>query len=167
MKIGIHGRCWVLGDNIDTDTLFPGRFMTLSGATAEGALRGLAARYPELAARFQKGDAIVAGDNFGCGSSREYAATAIRDLGVPVVIARSFARIFYRNAFNVGLPILEYTGEAPLPQDGPLEVDLATGAITHAASGEVFAGTPVDPYLLELLSEGGLLPRLRRQLNRR
>ncbi|MQY03728.1 LeuD/DmdB family oxidoreductase small subunit [Actinomadura macrotermitis] len=164
MKVEIPGRCWKLGTNIDTDTLFPGRFMTLGGATAQGALRGLAATYPEMAERFTAGDAFVAGENFGCGSSREYAATAVRDIGVPVVIAHSFARIFYRNSFNVGLPLLEYRGGTPIPEEGPLIADLATGQITHMPSGQVYAGVPVDPYLLDLLADGGLMARLRERL---
>ena len=162
MKILLSGSRWVLGDNVDTDTLFPGRYMTIKGATADVALRGLAELHPEMARRFAVGDAIVAGHNFGCGSSREYAATALRDLGVALVIATSFARIFYRNAFNVGLPLLEYPGSAPVPADGDLAVELAAGTITHVPTGEVRHGTPVAPLLLDLLTDGGLMPRLRR-----
>lgn len=159
MKITLTGRCWALGDDIDTDVLFPGRFMTLSGATAQGALNGLAAINPEMAEGFTKGDAIVAGRNFGCGSSREYAATALRDLGVPLVIARSFARIFYRNAFNVGLPLLEYRGPEALPDREPIEVDLATGEI-YCTDGGGLRGEPVPAFLLDLLADGGLMARL-------
>lgn len=162
MKILVKGHRWELGDNVDTDTLFPGRYMTLGGATAEAALRGLAGIHPEMAANFTRGDAIVAGRNFGCGSSREYAATAIRDLGVSVVIARSYARIFYRNAFNVGMPLFTYTDSRPLPGDGDLEVDLAAGTVTHLPTGETRTGTPVPPLLLDLLADGGLMARLRR-----
>ncbi|MGW2279218.1 LeuD/DmdB family oxidoreductase small subunit [Streptomyces sp. NPDC001770] len=160
MRITLPSRTWRLGDNIDTDTLFPGRFMTLRGASADGALRGLASVHPEMAERFQSGDAIVAGGNFGCGSSREYAATALRDLGVPLVVARSFARIFYRNAFNIGLPLLEYRGDEPFPTDGPTEVDLSTGEI-HCADGRVLKGDPVPGFLLGLIADGGLMARLR------
>jgi 3-isopropylmalate/(R)-2-methylmalate dehydratase small subunit len=162
MKITLTGRCWTLGDNIDTDVLFPGRYLTLSGSAAEGALKGLAAVNPEMAEKFAAGDAIVGGRNFGCGSSREYAATALRDLGVPVVIAHSFARIFYRNAFNVGLPLLEYRSPETPPGQGPLEVDLATGEI-HCGDGRVLRGEPVSTFLLDLLADGGLMARLRSQ----
>jgi 3-isopropylmalate/(R)-2-methylmalate dehydratase small subunit len=162
VNIVVTGRRWALGDNIDTDTLFPGRFMTLKGATAEAALRGLAGVHPEMAEKFAAGDAIVAGRNFGCGSSREYAAAAIRDLGVSVVIARSYARIFYRNAFNIGLPLFVCTDPRPLREDGSLDVDLAAGTITHRPSGEVLHGEPVAPVLLDLLADGGLMARLHR-----
>jgi 3-isopropylmalate dehydratase small subunit len=165
MKILINGRRWILGDNIDTDILFPGRFMTVQGATAEGALRGLAAVHPRMATDFASGDAIVAGSNFGCGSSREYAATALRDLGVPIVIAASFARIFYRNAYTIGLPLLEYHGAQLVPPAGPLEIDLAAGTIIDGG-GHVLQAVPVAPALLGLLADGGLMPRLRRQISR-
>lgn len=167
MKITVSGRCWMLGDDVDTDVLFPGRFMTLSGAVARSALQGLAAIAPEMAEGFSAGDAVVAGRNFGCGSSREYAAVALRDIGVPIVIAHSFARIFFRNAFNVGLPLLEYRGSRPLPRQGPIEIDLGAGTIRCFAgevlAGEVLAGEPVPPFLLDLLADGGLMARLRRR----
>jgi 3-isopropylmalate dehydratase small subunit len=161
VKITIMGRCWTLGDNIDTDILFPGRFMTLRGASARSALQGLAAVAPDMAEEFVSGDAVVAGRNFGCGSSREYAATALRDLGVPIVIAHSFARIFFRNAFNVGLPLLEYRGPDPVPSTGPLEIDLEAGTI-RCPDGTVLRAEPVPPFLLDLLADGGLIARLAR-----
>jgi 3-isopropylmalate/(R)-2-methylmalate dehydratase small subunit len=164
MKITIPGRCWRLGDNIDTDVLFPGSFMTLTGAKADVALKGLGAVLPEIVDGLRPGDAIVAGRNFGCGSSREYAATALKDLGISVVMARSFARIFFRNALNIGLPILEIDRVDLIPDVGPLQVDLAAGTVTTADGGVVVGGAVLDPFLLDLLRDGGLMPRLRARL---
>jgi 3-isopropylmalate/(R)-2-methylmalate dehydratase small subunit len=163
VNITVPGRCWRLGDNIDTDILFPGRFMTLAGAKADVALKGLAVLLPDIADGLRPGDAIIAGRNFGCGSSREYAATALKDLGISVVIARSFARIFFRNALNIGLPLLEIDRVDLIPDVGPLQVDIAAGTVT-TADGGVVSGTALDPFLLGLLRDGGLMPRLRAQL---
>ncbi len=163
MNITVPGRCWRLGDNIDTDILFPGSFMTLAGARADVALNGLATVLPEIVDGLRPGDAIIAGRNFGCGSSREYAATALKDLGISVVVARSFARIFFRNALNIGLPVLEIDRVDLIPDVGPLRVDIAAGTVT-TADGTAVSGTALDPFLLDLLRDGGLMPRLRARL---
>ncbi|WP_239308598.1 MULTISPECIES: 3-isopropylmalate dehydratase [unclassified Frankia] len=163
MNITVSGRRWRLGDNLDTDVLFPGSFMTLTGAKADVALSGLAMLLPEIADGFRPGDAIVAGSNFGCGSSREYAAAALKDLGISVILARSFARIFFRNALNIGLPVLEIDRVDLIPDEGPLLVDLTAGTVS-GADGSVATGTVLDPFLLDLLRDGGLMPRLRARM---
>lgn len=164
MVVQIPGRLWHVGDNIDTDTLFPGRFMTIRSADKDGALRGLGVCYPELAADLTKGDGLVAGQNFGCGSSREYAATALRDLGITIVVARSFARIFYRNAISIGLPVLECDEATLLPENGPLTINLRTGEIVYPNSGQRFWGKPIPEFLLEILKQGGLLQYVQRKI---
>lgn len=166
MKITVTGRIWRLGDNIDTDVLFPGRFMTMSGASEKAALEGLSALDPELAS-LGPGDAIVAGRNFGCGSSREYAVTALRDIGVRLVIARSFARIFFRNAINLALPVLEYPQDEPLPCTGPLEADLASGTLVYPAAGAKYEARPIPGFLVDILAAGGLMQHLRTTLGPR
>jgi len=160
VNITVTGRLWSLGDNIDTDVLFPGKFMTMSDASANAALEGLSSIDPELA-NLRSGDAIIAGRNFGCGSSREYAVTALLDLGVCLIVARSFARIFYRNAINLALPVLEYPDGEPLPCTGPLEADLATGVIRYPALGRKFTARPIPDFLVDMVTAGGLMPHLR------
>lgn len=159
MRVEVTGRLWRLGDNIDTDILFPGRFMTLGGASKEAALQGLAAVDPELAG-MAAGDAIVAGRNFGCGSSREYAALALRDLGIRLVVARSFARIFYRNAINVGLPVVTLDEVDALPEHGPLVVRLDTGTMVDPRRRRVFHTQPMPDFLIDIISKGGLMAHL-------
>ncbi|MEC3919182.1 LeuD/DmdB family oxidoreductase small subunit [Nocardia sp. CDC160] len=162
IEIASTARRWRLGDNVDTDILYPGRFMTLASESPRAALEGLKALHPAIAEQFTPGDIIVAGRNFGCGSSREYAATALRDLQVPIVVATSFSRIFYRNAFNVGLPVLECPDVNSLPDSGGITIDLATGVIETSA-GELRCPT-VPGFLIELLEGGGLLERLKTRL---
>jgi 3-isopropylmalate/(R)-2-methylmalate dehydratase small subunit len=160
VPVSVTGRLWRLGDNIDTDVLFPGRYMTVSGASKNAALEGLSALDPELGG-ISDGDALVAGTNFGCGSSREYAVRALAQLGVRLVIARSFARIFYRNAINLGMPVLEYTGGEPLPQHGPLTADLRTGRIVSEPAGTVFHAEAIPGFLADIVEQGGLMAHLR------
>ena len=126
----LEGKVWKFGDNIDTDVIIPARFLNVSDKDilAKNCFADLRPDFGGNAA----GDVIVGGSNFGCGSSREHAPLAIKSAGVGVVIAKSFARIFYRNAFNIGLPILESKEAAEAVQDGDLlSVDLVTGEITN------------------------------------
>jgi 3-isopropylmalate dehydratase small subunit len=163
MRIEVTGRLWRLGNNIDTDLLFPGRFMTLGGASKQAALEGLAAVDPELAG-ISAGDGIVAGTNFGCGSSREYAVTALQELGVRLVVARSFARIFYRNAINLALPVVELDDVDELPDRGPLVVNLRTGVIADPVRERAYTTRPMPDFLIDLMQEGGLMAHLRAKL---
>ncbi|MBC7316347.1 MAG: 3-isopropylmalate dehydratase small subunit, partial [Chloroflexi bacterium] len=120
---------------------------------------------PDFAKKVQRGDVIVAGKNFGCGSSREHAPLAIKGAGVQCVIAETFARIFYRNAINIGLPILECPEASQATQTGHiLEVDLATGLIHNVTTGQTFQATPYPPFMLELIAAGGLIPYTRQKL---
>jgi 3-isopropylmalate/(R)-2-methylmalate dehydratase small subunit len=160
----LSGRVWKFGDNIDTDIIIPARYLAYTDPKVLGqhCMEPLA---PDFAKSVRRGDIIVAGSNFGCGSSREHAPIAILSLGIPVVIAKSFARIFYRNAFNQALGLLEADIYDAVSVGETIEVDLATGLI-KTARGEVPA-LPIPSFMLELISEGGLIKHLRRQLEER
>ena len=160
----LSGRVWKFGDNIDTDIIIPARYLAYTDPQVLGqhCMEPLA---PDFAKNVRKGDIIVAGSNFGCGSSREHAPIAILALGIPVVIAKSFARIFYRNAFNKALALLEADIYDAVSEGETIEVDLATGSI-KTARDEVQA-KPIPSFMLELISEGGLINHLRRQLEER
>lgn len=160
MKVEVTGRLWCVGDNIDTDILFPGQFMTVSGASNQAAKVGLSSLDPSLA-EISRGDAIVAGTNFGCGSSREYAVQALCEIGVAAVIAKSFARIFFRNAINLALPIIEFHETDQLPHSGPVYIDLNKGVIVDPISGHTFYGHPLPEFLTDIICSGGLMEHLR------
>jgi 3-isopropylmalate dehydratase small subunit len=153
-----------LADNIDTDLIIPARYLNTTDAQelASHCLEGLGPDYPD---KIKPGDIIIAGKNFGCGSSREHAPLAIKSLGVGCVIAASFARIFYRNGFNLGLPLLECPDAAAACKEGDrLEVDLETGLIINRRTGERFSSQPIPPFMLELVADGGLMAHLAKQL---
>lgn len=160
----LKGRVWKFGDNIDTDIIIPARYLASTDPEVLGrhCMEPLA---PDFAAKVLKGDIIVAGRNFGCGSSREHAPLALTALGISVVIAKSFARIFYRNAFNKGLALLEADIYDQVEEGDTIEVDLTTGTIT--ARGVQAKAKPIPPFMLQLIDEGGLINHLRKQLEER
>jgi len=160
----LKGRVWKFGDNIDTDIIIPARYLALTDPAALGQ-HCMEPLVPDFAQKVQKGDMIVAGTNFGCGSSREHAPLAIGAIGIPVVIARSFARIFYRNAFSKGLALLEADVYDQVREGETIEVDLTSGLI-RAGNIEVKA-KPIPPFMLELIGEGGLINHLRKKLEER
>ncbi|MHC1632030.1 MAG: 3-isopropylmalate dehydratase small subunit [Methanotrichaceae archaeon] len=154
----IKGKAWVFGDDVDTDVIIPGPYLRTKD------LKSLAAHVmegqdPEFAENVQPGDVIVAGKNFGCGSSREQAPLALREAGVSCVVANSFARIFYRNAINVGLPVIEVEVEC---EEGDLvEIDLARGTLN--LGDKIYQGTKLPDFLLGILQDGGLVAHRRKQ----
>ena len=152
-----EGKVWKFGDHIDTDVIIPARFLNVSDKN-ELAKSCFIDTRPDFAREVTSGDIIVAGINFGCGSSREHAPWAIKTAGVGVVIAKSFARIFYRNAFNIGLPILE-SEEVPdfFSEGDRMIVDIATGAIKGPESGQQFSAKPIPPFMQEIIHAGGLV----------
>jgi len=159
-------RVWLFGDNIDTDQILPGRYAPYMTSEAELGKYPFVEARPEFAAEVHPGDVIVAGGNFGCGSSREHAPVAIQGCGVSCVIAETFARIFFRNAINIGLPILECPGAAQAAQSGQrMEVDLASGTIHNLDSGQEFRATPYPPFMLEIIDAGGLVEYTRGKLD--
>lgn len=162
----LRGRAWKFGHDIDTDVIIPARYLNTSDP-AELARHCMEDADPSFAARVQPGDIIVAGKNFGCGSSREHAPLAIKACGVSCVIAASFARIFYRNAFNIGLPILESPeAAADIQQGDEVEVDLGSGTITNLTRGRQYRAAPVPPFMQEIIAAGGLINYVRRRLEK-
>ena len=144
------------GDNVDTDVIIPARHLNTSDP-AELAAHCMEDIDPAFAARVRCGDILVAGRNFGCGSSREHAPIAIKASGISCVVAESFARIFYRNALNIGLPILECPAAAKAISAGDdVSVDLATGEIADLTTGQRFQSEPFPPFMMELIAAGGL-----------
>lgn len=159
-----RGRVHKYGDNVDTDVIIPARYLNISDPVelAQHCLEGIDG---EFVKKVSSGDIIVAGRNFGCGSSREHAPLALKAAGVSVIIAKSFARIFFRNAINIGLPIVECEEAVAETNDRDvLEVDLGSGEINNITSGKKFQAEPYPEFMLELISVGGLVEHTRRKL---
>ncbi len=162
--MSIRGRTWKYGDNVDTDAIIPARYLNTT-SEAELASHCMEDLDTSFAANVRPGDIVVAGKNFGCGSSREHAPLALKASGVSCVIAESFARIFFRNAINIGLPILECPEAAQTIEAGQtLEVDLAKGRIRNLDTGESYTAQPYPAFMLDLIEAGGLIEYTRRQL---
>jgi 3-isopropylmalate/(R)-2-methylmalate dehydratase small subunit len=159
----IKGRVWKFGDDIDTDQIYPGKYLPLTDKQemARHAMEGTD-RGREFASRVQPGDIIVAGKNFGCGSSREHAPVAIRGIGISLVIAESFARIFHRNCVNIGLPILTMENTERLADADMLEVDISTGKIKNQTRNETMSAATLSALELEIMHAGGLLDYLKK-----
>ncbi len=157
----LKGRVWKFGDNIDTDIIIPARYLALTDpkALGEHCMEPLA---PSFHKEVKAGDMIVAGSNFGSGSSREHAPIAISALGIPLVIAKSFARIFYRNAFNKGLALLEADVVDGVNQGDEIEVDISSGIIR--CGKKEFKAKPIPPFMQELINSGGLINYLKKKL---
>ena len=144
-------------DNVDTDVIIPARYLNTPDAK-ELAAHCMEDIDPEFIHKVQKGDIIVGGANFGCGSSREHAPLAIKTAGVSCVIAATFARIFYRNSINIGLPILECPAASAAIQNGDkVKVDFDTGVITDETTGETFQAQPFPPFIQNIIQAGGLM----------
>lgn len=157
----VKGRIWKFGDNIDTDIIIPAKYLAHTDPKILGqhCMEPLAPNFPK---EVRAGDIIVSGTNFGCGSSREHAPLAITALGIPLVVAKTFARIFYRNAFNKGLALLE-ADVYDLANDGDaIEVDVSTGIIR--CGGKDVKAKPIPPFMVELINEGGLINYLKKKL---
>jgi len=154
------GKVWKFGDNIDTDAIIPARYLTTSDPQALAA-HCMEDADPDLVAKMKNGDIILGGENFGCGSSREHAPISIKAAGVSCVIAKSFARIFYRNAFNMGLPIFESRELFDAIKEGEeIHVDSSSGTITATGSNKIFKINPIPPFMEELIADGGLMKHI-------
>jgi len=153
----IKGKAHVFGDNVNTDVIIPARYLNTSDPL-ELAAHCMEDLDPTFIKRVEKGDILIAGKNFGCGSSREHAPIALKALGVSCIIAKSFARIFFRNALNIGLPILE-SAEAPafIQEGAMVEVELERGLIKDLSSERTFHAEPFPPFMRDLIAAGGLL----------
>ncbi|MBI3078537.1 MAG: 3-isopropylmalate dehydratase small subunit [Deltaproteobacteria bacterium] len=151
------GRVWKFGADVDTDVIIPARYLVTTDPK-QLAAHCMEPIRPEFAREVKPGDIIVAEKNFGSGSSREHAPIAIKAAGVTCIIARSFARIFYRNSFNMGLPLLECAEAAEAIADGDeVEVDAASGAITDRTTGKAYRARPIPEFMQNLINAGGLM----------
>ena len=163
----VSGRAVKFGNNVDTDVILPAKYMTFidPNELARHAMEGLD---PNFAAKAKSGVILVAGKNFGCGSSREQAPLAIKYSGVKCVIAESFARIFYRNAINIGLPAVECAGVSSKIEDGDeLTVDLEKGIVKNQSKNMALHAAELPPFILEILLNGGLIENLRRRIEKK
>ncbi len=159
------GSAWKFGDDVNTDLIIPGKYLELVDPEemAQHAMEGID---PEFHRKVRKGDIVVGGTNFGCGSSREHAPLALKYAGVDAVVAESFARIFYRNAVNIGLPALECRGIADSVSEGDrLEIDVSKGEISNKTTGEELSFVPLPEFMVEVLGEGGLVTYIRNHLD--
>ena len=164
MKKVIAGRAYLFGDNLDTDQIYPGQYLELVDARDIGQ-HAMEGADPDFARTFKPGDIVVAGTNFGCGSSREHAAIALQAVGVGVILAESFARIFYRNAINLGLPVLFSPKISTQVSPGDtLRVDLAEGVVRNQKTGAELRAEPLSEYVFSILESGGIKPLVRKQL---
>ena len=160
----LTGKVHKYGVNVDTDAIVPARYLNISDP-AGLAKHSMESIDPQFVVRVKPGDFIVAGANFGCGSSREHAPLAIKASGISCVVAKSFARIFFRNAINIGLPILECEEAVEATQAGDaLEIDLETGKIKNTTRGSTFQAKPYPEFMLELIASGGLIEHTRKRL---
>jgi 3-isopropylmalate/(R)-2-methylmalate dehydratase small subunit len=153
----LKGRVWKFGDNIDTDAIIPARYLNTSDPD-ELAKHIMEDADKDFPSKVKSGDLIIAKANFGCGSSREHAPIAIKAAGIQAVVAGSFARIFYRNAFNIGLPIFESEGAAEKIREGDeIEIDADNGVIKNITRNEEYTAEHIPPFMQELISAGGLI----------
>lgn len=153
----LEGKVWRYGDNIDTDVIIPVRYLNTFDPK-ELAKHCMVDIDPTFAENVKAGDIMVGGKNFGCGSSREHAPVAIKESGVPVVIAASFARIFYRNGINVGLPLLEIGDDVEKIHAGDqLRIDISTGKIENLTTGDIFQAPPLPGFIQDIAKAGGLI----------
>lgn len=161
----LKGNAWKFGNDIDTDVIIPARYLNTSDP-AELAKHCMEDSDPEFYSKISPGDVIVAGKNFGCGSSREHAPIAIKAAGISCVVAKSFARIFYRNAFNIGLPIFECAEGAEKIQPGDqLIIDADKGTITNITKNESYQATPVPEFMQQIIAAGGLINYVSKRVN--
>lgn len=152
----ITGKVWNFGANIDTDIIIAARYLN-SSDPEHLAKYVMEDADPEFPNKLQRGDIIVAGENFGCGSSREHAPIALKAAGVAAVVAPSFARIFYRNAFNMGLPIFELPESLEIKEGDNITIDLDNGKITNNTTNKNYEFTAIPPFMQELINAGGLI----------
>ncbi len=157
------GRAWKFGDDIDTDAIIPGRYLVINDP-AELALHLFEGVRPQMAVQIRSGDYVVGGENFGCGSSREHAPLALKGAGVAAVAAKSFARIFFRNAINIGLPLFICSEVDKIKDGAPIEIDMAGGVIHNLACDESYRTTPLPDFLRAIVDAGGLVEYTKRQV---
>lgn len=154
------GKIWIFGDNVDTDAIIPARYLNTSDP-AELAKHCMEDAVPDFVKKIKSGDIILAGENFGCGSSREHAPIAIKAAGISCVVAKSFARIFYRNSFNMGLPIFESRELGDAVKEGDIiTLDSTRGTITVYGTDKTFTISTIPPFMEQLIADGGLMKHI-------
>ncbi|MDD4328668.1 MAG: 3-isopropylmalate dehydratase small subunit [Aliarcobacter sp.] len=161
----ITGKVWNFGANIDTDIIIAARYLN-SSDPEHLAKYVMEDADPEFPKKLQRGDIIVAGENFGCGSSREHAPIALKAAGVAAVVAPSFARIFYRNAFNMGLPIFELPESLEIKEGEEISIDLDNGKITNNTTNKTYDFIAIPPFMQELIAAGGLINYAKAEMGR-
>ena len=164
MKTTLEGNAFTFGKNLDTDQIYPGQYLELARVEdiKQHAMEGADSDFVK---KIKPGDVIVAGTNFGCGSSREHAAIALKAVGASVILAESFARIFYRNAINLGLPLMVSPGITDHVTSGDtLKIDLKEGIVHNQSTGDELKVQPISGYALEILESGGIKPLVKKQL---
>jgi 3-isopropylmalate/(R)-2-methylmalate dehydratase small subunit len=159
----MKGNVWKFGNDIDTDAIIPGRYLILNTPEelAQHAFEGVR---PDFAGKVKPGDIIIAGTNFGCGSSREHAPLALKGTYLKCVIAKSFARIFFRNCINIGLPLLECPETDSIEEGNELEVNFESGIITNTTKGETYKATPLPDFVRGIVDAGGLIEYTKQQV---
>ncbi|EAX47427.1 3-isopropylmalate dehydratase, small subunit [Thermosinus carboxydivorans Nor1] len=161
MEKTIRGRAFVYGANIDTDQIYPGRYLDLTDPEDVGK-HAMEGADPNFVKEFQPGDIIVASTNFGCGSSREHAVVTLKAVGVGCILADSFGRIFYRNAINLGIPVLVCPNISAMVKKGDvLTVNIATGEVVNETTGATAKAQPLSDYIMNILASGGIKPLIR------
>ncbi|MDQ1264252.1 MAG: 3-isopropylmalate/(R)-2-methylmalate dehydratase small subunit [Campylobacterota bacterium] len=155
-KANINGKVWKFGKDIDTDLIIAARYLNTS-VPEELAKHVMEDADPDFVKKMSRGDVIVAGENFGCGSSREHAPIALKAAGVAAVIAPTFARIFYRNAFNMGLPIFELKESDEIAESDEISIDMNSGTVINKTTNKSYSFIPIPPFMQELIDAGGLM----------
>ncbi len=163
--VKITGNVWKFGDNIDTDLIIAARYLNTSDPK-ELAKYVMKDADPEFVNKMNRGDIIVAGENFGCGSSREHAPIALKEAGISAIVAKSFARIFYRNAFNMGLPIFELKESQEIAEGEKIEIDFDSGDIKNQMKNSSYKFTPIPEFMQELINSGGLINYAKNEMRR-
>lgn len=159
--MAVCGKAFVFGKNVDTDQIYPGRFVEYTDVkdVKKYAMYGAD---EEFVKKFRPGDILVAGTNFGCGSSREHAAITLKAVGVGAILAESFGRIFFRNAINLGVPAISCRDITKIVRDGDeVEVDIERGAIKNLTTGQTAEAVPMSPYVMHILQSGGIKPMIK------
>jgi 3-isopropylmalate/(R)-2-methylmalate dehydratase small subunit len=160
----LQGKVWKFGDNIDTDLIIAARYLNTS-EPSELAKYVMEDADPEFVAKMKEGDIIVAGENFGCGSSREHAPIALKSAGISAIIAPTFARIFYRNAFNMGLPIFELKESVEINEGDTVKIDMDRGEVINISQAKTYKFTPIPDFMQKLVDAGGLIAFAREEIN--
>ncbi len=160
----VKGKAWVYGNDINTDVIFPGRYLHIfdAGEMAKHAMEDLDS---EFLGKVKKGDIVFGGTNFGCGSSREQAVTCLKHVGIDAIVAKSFSRLYYRNAINQGLPILQSREAVEQTEPGDeMEIDFEAGIIKNITKGKEFKTSPLPEFVMGIIGSGGLIPHLKKEL---